>query len=181
VLLFLLLVALAGCSSQGGRRAGTPETTEATATTELTPDTTEETETTAGSTEHQVNDTVIFADQVRMTVLGLRRNAPRSSYASGGSPGTQTVVVTVKVTNGADHPIDLLVMLSLSYGADGNAAEEVYDTENGYAGIDTPAKLQPGRSATGRYAFAVPKGRATNLVFAGYPGLDYEEATWTAA
>jgi hypothetical protein len=124
-------------------------------TTELTPDTTEETETTAGSTEQQVNDTVEFQDGVKMTVLGLNRNASRSSYAAGGHPGDQTVVATVKVTNGADHPIDLNVTLSLSNGADGIAAEDVFDPDSGYNGIDRPAKLQPGRSATGKFAFAL--------------------------
>jgi hypothetical protein len=183
VLLIVLVLLAAGCGSQGGQKSATPDTTEAPATTEapLVPDTTEEPPTTAGSTEQQVNDTVEFQDGVKMTVLGLNRNARRSSYAAGGHPGDQTVVVTVKVTNGADHPIDLAVTLSCSYGADGNAAEEVYDSESGYNGIDQPAKLQPGRSATGKYAFAVQKGRAKNLVFTGQPGYDYEEQTWTAA
>jgi hypothetical protein len=90
------------------------------------------------------------------------------------------VVVTVKATNSGTRPHELLVSLNMTYGADGNEAEAVFDSENGYNGIDTPSKLQPKRSATGRFAFAVPKGRAKNLIFVGQPGFDYEEQTWVA-
>ena len=65
-----------------------------------------------------------------MTVLGLRKDAPRSSYAAGGGPGDQTTVVTVKVTNSGSRPRDLLVSLNMTYGADGNEAEAVFDSEN---------------------------------------------------
>lgn len=127
-----VLLVLTGCGGQGGQRAASPDTTESVTTAEPS-ETTEPvpTETTepAGSTEHRVGETVEFEDGMKMTVLGLRKDAPRSSYAAGGGPGDQTVVVTVKVTNSGTRPHDLSVFLNMAYGADGNEAEAVFDSE----------------------------------------------------
>jgi hypothetical protein len=148
-------------------------------TLDLQPETTEPPVTTEpeASTEHQIGDTVIFEDGVKMTVLGLNKNAT-TSYPEDYR-GQQIVVVTGKVTNGSDAAIDLIVTLSLAYGQDGTDAEAVFDTAKGYNAIQSPAKLQPGRSATGKFAFAVPKGRVNHLSFEGSPTFEHEDQTWT--
>jgi hypothetical protein len=54
-----------------------------------------------------------------------------------------------------------------------------------YGGIETdhlqvtPDTLRKGRSITGDFGFAVPKGKTTDIVFAFAPGLEYVDATFT--
>jgi hypothetical protein len=177
VLVILIAIGIAAGGSGSKRPAGA---TAAPATTlDLQPDTTEPPVTTEpeASTEHTIGDTVIFEDGVKMTVLGLNKNAG-TTYPEDYH-GQQIVVVTGKVTNGSDAAIDLVVTLSLAYGTDGTDAEAVFDTAKGYDAIQSPAKLQPGRSATGKFAFAVPKGRVNHLSFEGSPTFEHENQTWT--
>lgn len=55
----------------------------------------------------------------------------------------------------------------------------------GYGGIETdhmqetPDRLRKGRSVTGEFGFAVPKGAKTDIVFTFVPGWDYSDATFT--
>jgi hypothetical protein len=170
--LILLLLALASCSS-------TSSTTASTATTMAKP---RATATTAPATTLKPRERTItvgrsWNDGVQMTLLRLNRDAPRSRSAAGGRPSDQTVVINVTVANNSNRPLDLRISLELAYGSAGRKAKAVTDPSKGYTGI-SPSTLRPAGRAKGQFAFAIPRGRAIQLVFTGKPGIGYESQTW---
>ena len=105
-----------------------------------------------------VGEVISYENGVKVQVVSVRRvSFSDISYGSNGSG----VAAVVKITNGAGEVLDLsLADVELTYGADGQQSEQVYDTEKGFnGGLDT--KLANGRSATAKYGFAVPKGATT--------------------
>jgi hypothetical protein len=95
-------------------------------------------------------------------------------YAVGGTPGGPGVIVTVTIKNGSKETADLtLTTVKLAYGANGDQAEEVFDSEHNL-GSGFEGSATPGKAKTAKFAFAVPKGRQT-LDIEVQPGfLDYE-------
>ncbi|MDX2972776.1 DUF4352 domain-containing protein [Kribbella solani] len=95
-------------------------------------------------------------------------------YASGGTPGESGIIVTVTIRNGTKKTADLsMTTVKLAYGANGDQAEQVFDSEHG-VGSGFEGSATPGRSRTAKFAFAVPKGRQ-RLDIEVEPGfLDYE-------
>jgi hypothetical protein len=134
--------------------------------------------------EVAIGDTFTYEDGLQVAVLRVRR-APISEVGSGGNPARHdNLVLTVKITATEKTTTDLSVTSSLFYGKDGRAAESVFDTA-GYGGIETdhmqetPDRLRKGRSVTGEFGFAIPKGAKTDIVFTFAPGWDYSDATFT--
>ena len=96
-----------------------------------------------------------------------------SQYASGGTPGGSGVIVTVTIRNGTKKTADLtLTTVKLAYGANGDQADDVFDSENGLDG-GFEGSVTPGHARTAKLGFAVPKGRQAMDVEV-QPGFDYE-------
>jgi cytoskeletal protein RodZ len=105
----------------------------------------------------KVGQSVTYEDGTVVTVASVKRVA--FSDVSYGVRGTGVSVV-VKITNGGSSVLDLaLAQVALTYGADGQESDQVFDSAKGFeGGLET--KLAPGRSATAKYGFAVPAGTA---------------------
>lgn len=116
-------------------------------------------------------DGFTWDDGVKATVVSAKRYRI-GEYAAGGKPGEQGVIVTVVVTNGSDEPLDLdLAQVGASFGDGGDNAESVFDSgkfESGFSG-----KVAPGRKATGKFGFAVPKG-TTSIGVEVAPSFDHD-------
>ena len=99
------------------------------------------------------------------------RVAARSPYAAGGRATWPVVVVRVRLTNGSGERFDAdLVSVSLRYGSDGETAESVYQE-----GVEElSGSVAPGRTATGSYAFSVPRGEAGAITVEVAPDWDSE-------
>lgn len=99
------------------------------------------------------------------------RVAARSPYAAGGRSTWPVVVVRVRLTNGSGERFDAdLVSVSLRYGSDGETAESVYQE-----GVEElSGSVAPGRTATGSYAFSVPRGEAGAITVEVAPDWDSE-------
>lgn len=97
-------------------------------------------------------------------------------YASGGTPGGSAVMVTVTIRNGTSKTADLsLTTVKLGYGANGDQAEQVFDSEHS-VGSGFEGSATTGKAKTARFAFAVPKGRQALDVEVEPGFLDYESA-----
>lgn len=95
-------------------------------------------------------------------------------YASGGTPGGTGVIVTVTIRNGTKSTADLsLSTLEVAYGANGEQAEQVFDSEHGIGG-GFEGSATPGRAKTAKFGFAVPKGRQALDIEVAPGFLDYE-------
>lgn len=103
----------------------------------------------------KIGETLTYEDGIAVTVVSVKRTS--FSDVSYGARGTGVAVV-VKITNGGAETLDLAMSdVELTYGADGQQSEQVFDLEKGFeGGFDT--KLAHGRTATAKYGFAVPRG-----------------------
>jgi hypothetical protein len=112
-----------------------------------------------------------------VAVLGARV-AHRSPYAAGGRASWPVVVVRVRLRNGTGERFDAdLTEVGLRYGADGETAEQVF--QDGVEELS--GTIPPGGSATGSYAFSVPRGEADRLTVEVAPSWDAESATYSGA
>jgi hypothetical protein len=133
--------------------------------------------------ELAIGDTWVWEDGLEATVTDMKRY-PLGEWAAGGDPDRHDkLVVTIKLTAGDKASGDLMVTSTMLYGKNGRAAESVFDDLPDGSQIDgmqeTPDQLRAGRSVTGTFGFAVPKGGPTDVVLTVNPGLDYEDATFT--
>jgi hypothetical protein len=135
-------------------------------------------------TEVAIGDTFTWTDGLAVSVVKVQR-AKISEVAAGGNPDRHdNLVLTVKMTATRAVATDLNIVATLHYGDDGREADAVFD-DDGYGGVATdfmqehPDHLAKGRSLTGQFGFAVPKGGRTPVVFSFQPGFDYEDAIFT--
>lgn len=117
-----------------------------------------------------------YGDGVTVAVSKPTRGVA-GPYSAGGKPGDSTLVFTVTVTNGTKKVLDpSMVHAELNYGADGTAAEQVFDEGiNGFEG-----KILPGKKQTATMAFAVPVN-ATEVLMSISPTFEHEDALFLAA
>lgn len=91
-----------------------------------------------------------------------------TSYISTGaeSSGGQVVELELAITNNTEAAFDPTgADGTLTYGAQGEAADEVFSQENGWSGGYFVGTLLPGRTATVNTAYAVPSVGVGDLVF----------------
>jgi hypothetical protein len=83
----------------------------------------------------------------------------------------KNVIVTVTIRNGTKKTVDLATsQVKMTYGANGNEADPVYDMDMGLGFTGT---VTPGRAKTARFGFTVPKNQTVDVEVS--PGfLDYE-------
>ncbi len=178
--LFIIGLVLTGCGAQQGaakQTAGTPaavptegdspyDTNGPPASEETTPPPVAPSIARIGATEW-----FTYQNGLKVQVTKVAR-FKIGEYASGGNPGDPGVAVTVTIRNGTARTIDVsLTTVNLAYGANGNLAETVYDTNygNGFEGSVTP-----GKAKTARFAFAVPAGRQVIDIEVEPGFMDYE-------
>jgi hypothetical protein len=121
--------------------------------------------------------TYTWNDGIKVLVSKPKAYTP-SQYAAGTHPGDSAVQFTVQIINGGKKPFDTaLFNMNLKAGADGVAAEQVFDesTGDGFSGT-----VLPGSKATAKFAFDIPKGAGKKLDLEGSPdaGIDYNSAHW---
>ncbi len=88
------------------------------------------------------------------------------------------VVVRISIT-AANTPIDPTgAVVSLTYGKEGNQAEDVSDSEKGINGIEGPSKLLPHHKVNGLFGFAVPPDQVNHLVLTVQPDFDHDPVTF---
>ena len=108
-------------------------------------------------------ETFDYSDGVTVKVTNVG-----TSYVSTGaeSSGGQVVELELAITNNTNSPFDPAgADGTLTYGAQGQAAEEVFSQENGWSGGYFVGTLLPGRTATVNTAYAVPNVGIGDLVF----------------
>jgi len=99
-------------------------------------------------------------DGLEIWITDLKRGRIGSN-ASGGHPGDPMVLFRLHIKNGTTHKVNGdEFSVSLSYGAEGDEAEGVYDT-----GLDSvTGVIARGRQKTGKYGFAVPTKHMNDLI-----------------
>lgn len=129
----------------------------------------------------KIGSTYAYSDGLKVTVSAAKR-FKIGPYAAGGKPGGTGVMFTVVLLNSTTETFDAtLTGLAVSYGADGEQAEQVFDTDQGLGGGFT-GKVAPGRKATARFGFAVPAAGMKDLQVEVRPGfLDHESALFAGA
>lgn len=97
---------------------------------------------------------VTYSDGVELTVDKVVPGV-ETGEGPGVFAGREFAVFTVTLRNGTKQPIDAQqVVVTSTYGSRGLVAERVYANDTGAA--DFGGVIAPGKSATARYAFAVP-------------------------
>lgn len=113
-----------------------------------------------------------YSDGVSVSVTNLGMQ-----YVSSGaeSSGGQVVELQLAITNNTGEAWDPTgASGSLSYGAEGITADQVYSSENGWSGGYFTGTLLPGRTATVNTAYAVPNSGIDDLVFEFTPEFGFD-------
>jgi hypothetical protein len=109
-------------------------------------------------------------------VPSVQRFTP-GPYDDAPGHGKIMIVVKVRIVNGTKTAVDAsMTTVNVRSGDAGDEADETYaDGVNSFSG-----NIAPGRKATARYVFIVPKASARQLDIEVEPGfLDYEAALFT--
>jgi hypothetical protein len=159
-------MALSGCSDPG--TTSTPESTKsASASSEKTAepasdddDKSEDATTTASFTE-----AVEYDDGVKVEVSKIE-HGKIGQYASGGKPGGDKTMFTIRITNKSKEAFDpALAIPSVTYGEAGTNADTVFDVDDDSAdtSVGFQGKILPGKSMSATWAFAIPKAELGNV------------------
>ncbi len=125
--------------------------------------TAEPTATDSGNTTLAFGDTGLFTNGVKITVT-LGKRVSVSDTAAGKSPDGTMQVVTVKLTNGGAKAFDASALsVAATHGADGTAADTVYDSAQDVNGLNFTTLLRPGKSLSATGAYGIPKGQVLTL------------------
>ncbi|MFI5807489.1 DUF4352 domain-containing protein [Streptomyces sp. NPDC051561] len=120
--------------------------------------------------------TAEYADKLKVTVGAPTAYTP-SEYAIGHTKGNKAYKVKVTIENTGGEKFDsALSQVDARSGAEGTAAEQIYDGET--TGADFTGSILPGKKATAVYAFDAPAA-AKNLTVEVTPGfLDFKSSHW---
>lgn len=113
-----------------------------------------------------------YSDGVSVNVTNLG-----TQYVTTGaeSSGGQVVELQLAITNNTGAAWDPTgASGTLTYGAEGISAEQVYNSENGWSGGYFTGTLLPGRTATVSTAYAVPNAGVDDLVFEFNPEFGFD-------
>lgn len=129
----------------------------------------------------KIGQTFTYPDGLAVAVTSAKRFRI-GQYAAGGKPGGTGAILTVTLTNGSTQAWDAaLTSLAVAYGTEGEQAEQVFDTTAG-VGSGFNGKIQPGRKATAKFAFAVPAAGMGDLQIEVKPGfLEHESVLFSGA
>jgi hypothetical protein len=127
----------------------------------------------------KIGQTFTYEDGLKISVAGAKRFRI-GQFAAGGKPGGTGVVLTVTITNGTGTAYDAaLTTVNLAHGAEGEQAEQVFDSQAGL-GAGFTGKVHPGRKLTAKFGFAVPAAGMSDLQVEVKPGfLDHDSALFT--
>lgn len=109
--------------------------------------------------------------QVTITYDGV---AQATEWASGAeATGGVVQVFTITIENTSDAPFDgtLAMVDSVTVGEEGMPAEEVYDYDNGWGGVDF-STITPGSKQSRETAFAIDESTTVQMQFS--PDWDHE-------
>lgn len=126
-----------------------------------------------------IGQTWTYGSGLEVTVKSLKK-ARISQYAAGGTPSEQGVIVAVTITNGTSEVFDSnLATVEVKYGAEGDTAERVYDSDQSSADGFT-GTIRKGKKATALFEFAIPKtAKKTTLDITVQADWDSEPAEFT--
>lgn len=168
--------ALTGLDTPTVSAQATPKVTEQAVDDESTakPGDNEQPETQAAAS---FTDVVTYDDGLKVEVSDLSSRKV-GEYAAGGKPGEQMTVFTIKVTNTGKQAWDAtLASPSVTYGANGQSAEDIFDegVGNGFTG-----KILPGKSMSATWGFVIPKDGLSDVTLQMALGdFDREDAIFT--
>lgn len=153
----VLGLALVSCSSAdpgkvtaGATRADDTSTSSSSTTTEPADDARSDAPVVASFSQ-----AITYDDGLKVQVT-QRKQGKIGEYAAGGKAGGPMTVFTIKVTNGSTQTFDAaLVSPQVTYGAEGDEADSVYDSGQGI-GDGISGKILPGKAKSAKYAFAIP-------------------------
>ncbi|WP_432249219.1 DUF4190 domain-containing protein [Streptomyces sanyensis] len=154
--------------------AGAPK--EATAAAEEPADATGGTEGEAPAVDETLaaGDSVIYDDDVTVTVSAPKAYSP-SEFAIGHTSGNKAYQVTVVIENAGTEKFDsTLTTADARAGKEGVEAEQIFDDTVG-GGFD--GTIAPGKKATVVYAFDAPADAKTLTVEIS-PGISYDSSQW---
>ncbi|HET7415314.1 MAG TPA: hypothetical protein VFI97_06415 [Arthrobacter sp.] len=117
-----------------------------------------------------------YEDGIAVTVTH-EGAAQASQYAAGAEEtGGQMHVFTISIKNGTDAIFDPVgAYTTVNYGEDGQVAERVFDTQNGYGDM-WQGKILPGKKQTLTMAFAIPTDKSYEALLSVAPGFSYKDA-----
>ncbi|GAB3262781.1 hypothetical protein [Arthrobacter pigmenti] len=117
-----------------------------------------------------------YKDGMAVTVTH-EGTAQASQYAAGGEETAgQMHVFKVTIKNGTEAIFDPVgAYTTVNYGDDGQVAERVFDSEQGYGDM-WQGKILPGKKQSLSLAFAIPTDVASDVLLSVAPGFEYEDA-----
>jgi hypothetical protein len=120
-------------------------------------------------------DTSIYDDDLQVTVSAATSVKP-GEFAIGHTEGNKVYELTITVENAGKEKFSTDgLTVSARAGADGVAAEEIFDGETYGEGFT--GSILPGKKATVKYAFDAP-ANAKSLTVEVSPGFDYDATQW---
>lgn len=92
-----------------------------------------------------------------------------------GKTGDPYTILTVRVTNGSDQELELLLTATLGYGPDERPAVEIPIQEGGMA------NLPPGEAMSYDWGFMVPESSQDETVFVVAIDLDHDKSVFSGS
>ena len=119
----------------------------------------------------KIGDTMTFEDGIEVTITKIKM-VTAGEYDDAAKDG-KYLAVTVKIKNGTNKSFDpSLAGVELSYGVDGDQAEQALNDETDYS---FDGKIAPGRSKSITMAWVVSAKQAKDIQISVSPSWDHGE------
>jgi hypothetical protein len=166
----LLLLTLTGCTGGGQHATTTPAPAPAPTTVVVIPPPAKTPSTPANPTINKVGQPYAYPNGLTVTVEDLRQFVISDNAVQGTAKGN-AVAVTIAIRNGTSAVFDTSsVEVTASYGPDGQAAGEVYDSG---IGAHFSGTIPPRRAKTVTMGFEIPRCCMDGILIEIALGSDY--------
>lgn len=116
-----------------------------------------------------------YEDGLKVQVTRLTR-FKIGQYAAGGKPGGTGVIVTMTIRNGSKKTFDVSsVMVNVTHGPNGDAAETVFDGDKGLNG-GFEGSIPAGRVKTAKAGFAIPAEHMKQIEVEIQPSFEHNSS-----
>jgi len=123
----------------------------------------------------------VYSDGLQVEVIRIRNGqftARQVEYEDKIKKGDPYTVFTIRVKNGTSKTIDLVGTVQVTYGPDGEEAEQTYLLDEAE---DMSGKLIKGKSRSAGFSFLVPTKFYDDVVLEFSPDFDHDSAVFSGS
>jgi hypothetical protein len=123
----------------------------------------------------------VYSDGLEVEVIKIRNGrftASQVEYADDVKKGDAYSVFTIRIRNGSPKTVELLGSVAVTYGPDGEPAEQTYSLDEAE---ELSGKLIKGKSRSAGFVFLIPTRFYDDVVLEVSPDFEHDSAVFSGS